>query len=266
MPGDVACDVTGCVYGCAGVPGTAFPARFFTLRLAMVLVSCAVLLSLAALRANSQDLPPDRAPVVPMLVAPTLSESTATAPTPAKLAPVELAPAELIPAATPVELTREPMPAAPTPVAQNSAEPVAFKFSFEHSALPANLLDRSANAIHIEPPPLDNRRGERIQRPLETSSTRRFLLLSAGVYAFALLDIHETASMPHAIELDPLARPFTDLPKPAYYASGVALATTVNVSAWMMARSPRWHRVWWVPQLCSMAGNLWGFASTKARE
>jgi hypothetical protein len=204
--------------------------NFSTRGVAKTLLSCAVVLSIASnsLRVNAQSLPPE--------------------PPPDTTTPAELTPAD-------------PMPAAPTPIA-----PVAFKFSLEHSALPANLLDRSANAIHIEPPSRDERRAEKIRRPLETSSMRRFALLSAGVYAFALLDIHETASMPHAIELDPLARPFTGLPKPAYYASGVALATSVNFSAWMMARSPRWHHVWWVPQLGSMAGNLWGFASTKARE
>lgn len=249
--------------GCAGVPGVAFSAKFFTRRLAMVLCSCAVLLSAASLRINAQALPATPAPNASAPAEPVPAAATA-----AELAPVELAPAERMPAAqAPVALTpAEPMPTAPRAVDQNSAAPVALKFSFEHSGLPANLLDRSANAIHIEPPRLDDRRSERIRRPLETSSTRRFVLLSAGVYAFALLDIHETASMPHAIELDPLARPFTSLPKPAYYASGVALATSVNFSAWMMARSPRWHRVWWIPQLCSMSGNLWGFASTKARE
>jgi len=215
----------------------------WTRGVAKILFSCGVLLSVASLRIDAQALPADRAPVAPMLVAPTPTE-----PIPAAATGVALAPAE------------------PAPVAPSSVVPVAFKFSFERSALLANLIDRSTNAIHIEPPPLDNRRAERIRRPFETSSTRRFLLLSAGVYAFALLDIHETASMRDAVELDPLARPFTNLPKPAYYASGVALATTVNVSAWVMARSPRWHHVWWVPQACAMAGNLWGFASTKARE
>jgi len=96
---------------------------------------------------------------------------------------------------------------------------------------------------------------------------RRFILLSAAVYGLAFLDMHETASLgPGVVEHDPLARPFIRLPTPAYYACGAAMATGVNWLAWKMGRSQRWRRIRWLPQTASMAGNIWGYASTKARE
>ncbi len=93
-----------------------------------------------------------------------------------------------------------------------------------------------------------------------------FAMLSMGVYGLASLDMHETVATCACHENDPLARPLTNLPTPAYYASGVALATGVNWIAWKMAHSRRWHRVWWIPQVGAMAGNLWGYTSTKAQE
>ena len=93
-----------------------------------------------------------------------------------------------------------------------------------------------------------------------------FGLLSMGVYGLASLDMHETVATCACHEHDPLARPLTKLPTPAYYVSGVALATGVNWIAWKMAHSRRWHRIWWLPQVAAMAGNLWGYTSTKAQE
>jgi hypothetical protein len=94
---------------------------------------------------------------------------------------------------------------------------------------------------------------------------RPFLMLSAGVYGLALLDMRETVSV-GGYEHDPLTRPFMKLPAPAYYAGGIALATGVNWMASKMEHSRRWRRIWWLPQACSIAGNLWGYATTKARE
>lgn len=95
----------------------------------------------------------------------------------------------------------------------------------------------------------------------------RFILMSAAVYGFAFLDMHETASLkPDLIEHDPLARPFTQLPTPAYYLSGMAMTTIVNLIGWRMQHSPRWRKIWWLPQTATASGNLWGYASTKARE
>jgi hypothetical protein len=95
----------------------------------------------------------------------------------------------------------------------------------------------------------------------------RFILMSVAVYGLAFLDMHETASLkPDLIEHDPLARPFTKLPTPAYYACGAAMTTGVNWIAWKMQRSVRWRKIWWLPQTASASGNLWGYTSTRARE
>ena len=107
---------------------------------------------------------------------------------------------------------------------------------------------------------------DRLRQPNGDFRNRRpFLMLSAGVYGLAMLDMHETVSV-GGYEHDPLTRPFVKLTAPAYYAGGIALATGVNWMAAKMERSGRWRRIWWLPQACSMAANLWGYTSTKARE
>jgi hypothetical protein len=106
---------------------------------------------------------------------------------------------------------------------------------------------------------------------LQNSPARRpnraaFILMSAAVYGAATLDMHETMSLrPNLIEHDPLARPFTRLAPPEYYACGYALTTAVNLIAWRMMRSARWHDAWWLPQATSIAGNDWGYTSTLGR-
>ena len=122
-----------------------------------------------------------------------------------------------------------------------------------------------APATTIQPikpfPPL------KMKRPREDRSTRRFFLLSLGVYTAAAMDMQESASLrPHFHEDDPLAKPFAKLPLPAYYATGIVFATGVNWLGWRLARSERWHRVWWLPQVCSIAGNVAGYAHTKTHE
>jgi len=94
---------------------------------------------------------------------------------------------------------------------------------------------------------------------------RSYFVLSAGVYTAAGLDMQQSESMmPHFDERDPLARPFLRLPAPAYYASAALLATGVNWLGWRMARSERWHKIWWLPQVASMAGNMAGYGYTRA--
>jgi hypothetical protein len=107
---------------------------------------------------------------------------------------------------------------------------------------------------------------ERTRPPRNHVGLAPFVLLSAGVYGLASLDMHETVATCACHEHDPLAQPLTRLPTPAYYASGIGLATGLNWLAWKMEHSRRWHRVWWLPQVGAMAGNLWGYASTKTRE
>jgi len=89
--------------------------------------------------------------------------------------------------------------------------------------------------------------------------------LAAGVYTAAGLDMTTTqSSMPHFHEADPLARPLLLLPPPLYYASGTLLVTSVNWLGLKMQRSSRWHKIWWLPQAISIAGNLGGFAYTRS--
>ncbi|MFY9530275.1 MAG: hypothetical protein WBC04_14905 [Candidatus Acidiferrales bacterium] len=92
---------------------------------------------------------------------------------------------------------------------------------------------------------------------------RRFILLSSLTYGAAFLDMHESVShRPNFEEYDPLAKPFVNLPAPAYYAIGAAITTGVNGLSWKMAHSERWHRVWWLPQAISVFGNSFCYGYT----
>ena len=107
----------------------------------------------------------------------------------------------------------------------------------------------------------------KMKQPVENRSVRRFFLLSGGVYAAAVMDMQESASLrPHFREDDPLAKPLAKLPLPAYYASGLAFATGLNWLGWRMAHSEKLQRVWWLPQVCSITGNLIGYWHTKTHE
>jgi hypothetical protein len=97
---------------------------------------------------------------------------------------------------------------------------------------------------------------------LSRASKKRFLLLSAAVYGAALADMHRTLEVRKNswwYETDPLAKPFVRLPTPAYYVTGLAMATGLNWLSWKMAHSGRWHRLAPIPQLLSIGGNLYGF-------
>lgn len=115
--------------------------------------------------------------------------------------------------------------------------------------------------------PLETRHRRPIRTPVEDRSRRRYLFLSLGVYAAAFMDMGESISLrPWFKEQDPLAKPFATMPTPAYYITGAAFATGINWVGLKMARSERWHRVWWLPQVCSIAGNAFGFGYTKLHE
>ena len=111
-------------------------------------------------------------------------------------------------------------------------------------------------------------------------SDRTFLVLSSGVYAGTIFDIHTTGSMKkwysfsdppskvsaHFSDPDPLARPFVDLPNPAYYASGLAFATGLNLVAWKLKHSSRFRKVWWLPQIVAPSLNFdYGINNINAR-
>jgi hypothetical protein len=96
----------------------------------------------------------------------------------------------------------------------------------------------------------------------------RFIVLSACVYGAALADMHQTLEVRKNswwYETDPLARPFARLPAPAYYATGLAMATGINWLSWKMGRSRHWRKLSPIPQLLIIAGNLYGFHTNRYR-
>jgi len=101
-------------------------------------------------------------------------------------------------------------------------------------------------------------------KPFSHVSKIRFVLLGTAVYGAALADMHQTLQerkYPWWRETDPLAKPFVRLPTPAYYATGMAMATGLNWLSWKMARSRRWRKLSPIPQLLTISGNLCGFRS-----
>jgi hypothetical protein len=104
-----------------------------------------------------------------------------------------------------------------------------------------------------------------LRRAVKPALPKSYWVLTAGVYTAAGLDMQRSESMlPNFDERDPIVRPFLRLPAPAYYASAALFATGINFLGWKMARSERWHKIWWVPQVATMAGNLAGYGYTRA--
>jgi len=104
-----------------------------------------------------------------------------------------------------------------------------------------------------------------LRRAVKPALPKSFFVLSAEVYTAAELGMQLSEStLPHFNQRDPVVRPFLRLPAPAYYASAALFATGINFLRWKMARSERWHKIWWLPQVGSMAGNLAGSGYTRA--
>ena len=101
------------------------------------------------------------------------------------------------------------------------------------------------------------------KKPILGARINPYSVLSAGVYAASWTDMLKTeSSLPNFREDDPLARPFVALPRPLYFASASLMATGVNWAAWKMKESPRWHKIWWLPQAVSIAANMSGYGYT----
>jgi hypothetical protein len=95
---------------------------------------------------------------------------------------------------------------------------------------------------------------------------KQFLILSAVVYGASLADMHATLQERKYswwYETDPLARPFVKLPPPAYYATGLLMATGLNWISWKMGHSRKWHWLAAIPQLLAIGGNTYGFKSNR---
>jgi hypothetical protein len=100
----------------------------------------------------------------------------------------------------------------------------------------------------------------------ERFSKKQFFVLSAAVYGASLADMHQTLEEKKNswwYETDPLARPFVKLPAPAYYATGLAMATCLNWISWRMGHSRRWRKLSPIPQLLAIGGNIYGFRSNR---
>jgi len=118
-------------------------------------------------------------------------------------------------------------------------------------------LDLAATApIHITPH--DSAPESVMRRP-----GRAWLALSLAGQAAALADAKTTLDLKHAhpltfYEEDPLARPFVNLPPPAYVASVVGLTASVSAISWKLRRSehPLLRRFWWAPQAVQIAFNV----------
>jgi hypothetical protein len=147
----------------------------------------------------------------------------------------------------------------PAAMAQANIPDPALKIS--QLPLPTNRLD--STPVSMSSSPIANPLRPAPKPPPHFSRTR-FALLSASVYVAAFADMHQTLQERKCScwrEADPLARPFIQLPAPAYYATGLVMATGLNWLGWKMAHSRRWHKPAPIPQLLAVGGNLNGFRS-----
>jgi hypothetical protein len=115
---------------------------------------------------------------------------------------------------------------------------------------------RNANTVFMEPK----------LKPAVRFSRKQFVVLSAAVYGAALADMHQTLEARKNLwwyEADPVARPFAKLPAPAYYATGLAMATGLNWLSWRMGHSRRWRKLSPIPQLLAIGGNMYGFKTNR---
>jgi len=145
------------------------------------------------------------------------------------------------------------------PLVEAQTQPSAPEFESSASIPDAKLA--ALNSVEEVPVPEVHAILPKLKSPVHFSKTG-FLLLSAGVYTASLADMHQTLlakQSPWWYEADPLARPLVRLPTPAYYATGLALATGVNWLSWKMGHSRRWRKLAPLPQLLAISGNIIGY-------
>jgi predicted NAD-dependent protein-ADP-ribosyltransferase YbiA (DUF1768 family) len=132
--------------------------------------------------------------------------------------------------------------------------------------IPAGLIETSIAAMrNAQLPDKAGALGAEARRPYRRSPITLYNSLRVGVYAAAAADMIKTeSSLPNFREADPLARPLIGLPAPLYFGIGALTATGINLLGARMQRSTRWHKIWWLPQAVSIAGNLSGYAYTSS--
>ena len=150
---------------------------------------------------------------------------------------------------------------APAGVAQTTSPDLVPRFS---------AATRAWRALDLEPAVRGRNpvRGFLAPKPgsAERFSKKQFFVLSATVYGASLADMHQTLEERKNswwYEADPLARPFVKLPAPAYYATGLAMATGLNWISWRMGHSRRWRKLSPIPQLLAIGGNTYGLRSNR---
>jgi len=133
--------------------------------------------------------------------------------------------------------------------------------SFRANLLPEEHVTQTVSPL--SPAPIINR--PPLEKPCCHTHPRLFVVMGVAVYAFGTLDMRQTVKDGGTFqsEEDPLAKPLVALPHPAYYATGYALLTGVNWVSWKMEHSPRWHRIWWLPQALTASGNFVGYAMSR---
>jgi len=96
----------------------------------------------------------------------------------------------------------------------------------------------------------------------KSAERRVWKVLTVASLGAAAADVHFTIHNLNngGYEKDPLARPFTNLPTPAYATFSMLGAAAADWFGWKLQRSrhPWVRRFWWVPQVVQIQGNVRG--------
>lgn len=96
----------------------------------------------------------------------------------------------------------------------------------------------------------------------KSAGRRIWKVLTVASLSAAAADVHFTIHVLHdgGYETDPLARPVTNLPTPAYATLSMMGAAGVDWFGLKLqgSRHPWVRRVWWVPQVVQIQGNMLG--------